>query len=241
MTPILNRHLWLLTGRCNDFVTPTLNSDIRYGDAVPSPAVVEARKLLYLGDKTTDYYVIAAMAALAAAKAVTGEDNSTLFLPGNLRIKPPTIAGGELRPAGPDQPTLLHRPTALPAARRWYVVRLTDELVRISTETGYRAELPFRLAAGVVYIDWPSEIGFRAAFAPDGGVWVVGTQVIICAEPSGYPFPAVAEAIRQSNQLISLMADHGTLAAFHSSQNSLQKVGALTSAVVKWGEIANLA
>ena len=115
---MLNRHLWLLTGRCNDFVTPLLNTGRRYGDAVPSELIVEARKILHLADKTTDYYVIGAMAALVASRHILGGDTSPMFLPHSLHVLAPTISGGELRPAGPQHPTMLHRPKSLPVARR---------------------------------------------------------------------------------------------------------------------------
>jgi hypothetical protein len=76
MEPTLNRHLWLLTGRSEDFATPTLNTRIRYGDALPSKEVLAARALLHLGVTATDYYVIGAMAALTAFRPRAGADTS---------------------------------------------------------------------------------------------------------------------------------------------------------------------
>lgn len=241
MESTLNRHLWLLTGRCDDFVTPALNTRIRYGDAVPSKEVAVARALLHLGVTSTDYYVIGAMAALTAFRPLAGVDTSTLFMPRTLQVAAPSISGGSLRPAGPQHPSMLHRPTKLPAARTWYVTRKSSTLVRIATDTGYDRTVVYRMAAGVVYIDWPEEIGFHAAFAPAGGVWVDGQQVIIRTEPSGYPYSAVAKEIRQSPDLVRLMSEEGTLSPFHSAQSSLQKVGALAAAVVQWGIKANRA
>lgn len=241
MEPTLNRHLWLLTGRSDNFVTPALNTRIRYGDALPSEEVVAARKLLHLDETATDYYVIGAMAALTAFRPLAGVDTSTLFLPRTLQVGAPSISGGDLRPAGPQNPSMLHRPSKLPVARTWYVTWKSDTLARITTDTGYDRTVVYRLAAGVVYIDWPEEIGFHAAFAPAGGVWIDGSQVIIRTEPSGYPYPAVAKEIRQVPELVRLMSEQGTLSAFHSAQSSLQKVGALAAAVVQWGAAANLA
>lgn len=239
MESALNRHLWLLTGRCDDFVATALNTGIRHGDALPSVEVTAARQLLHLHDTTTDYYVIGAMAALTAYRPDAGSDTSLLFLPRNLHIKPPTISGGELRPAGPQHPSMLHRPTALPAVSRWYITKTAADLVSITTDTGFSRTVPFRLASGVVYIDWPEEVGFHAAFAPTVGVWDVGSQVVITTEPSGYPYTAVAKSIKQSLDLVRLMSTEGTLSAFHAAQSSIQKVGALVSAVVQWGAAAN--
>lgn len=240
MEATLNRHLWLLTGRSSDFVTPALNTRIRHGDALPSEEVQAARALLHLGVTSTDYYVIGAMAALTAFRPLAGADTSTLFLPYTLQVAAPSIAGGALRPAGPQHPSTLHRPSKLPAARTWYVTRKSSTLVKITTDTGYNHTVVYRLAAGVVYIDWPEEIGFHAAFAPTGGVWVDGSQVIINTEPSGYPYSAVAKEIRQAPELVRLMAEQGTLSAFHAAQSPIQKVGALVAAVVQWGAAANL-
>lgn len=239
MESTLNRHLWLLTGRCDNFVTSSLNTGIRHGDALPFAEVTLARRLLHLSDTTTDYYVIGAMAALATSRPDAGDDTSVLFLSRNLHIKAPTISGGELRPAGPQHPSMLHRPTALPVARRWYVAKTADDLVSITTDTGFSRTVPFRLASGVVYIDWPEEVGFHAAFAPTGSLWDVGAQVVITTEPSGYPYTAVAKSIKQSLDLIRLMSTEGTLSDFHAAQSSIQKVGALVSAVVQWGAAAN--
>jgi hypothetical protein len=238
MESTLNRHLWLLTGRNANFVTPALNTRIRYGDALPSKEVQAARALLHLGVTATDYYVIGAMAALTAFRPTAGVDTSTLFTPLTLQVAAPSISGGSLRPAGPQHPSMLHRPSSLPAARTWYITRRSSTLVRITTDTGYDRTVVYRLAAGVVYIDWPEEIGFHAAFAPVGG-WVDGQQVIIRTEPSGYPYPAVAKEIRQSPDMVRLMSEEGTLSAFHSAQSSIQKVGALTAAIVQWGIKAN--
>lgn len=241
MEPTLNRHLWFLTGRSGNFVSPSLNTALRYGDAPPSEGVAAARKLLFLGDTSTDYYVIGAMAALMAFRPSAGADTSTLFLPSNLRIAPPTIVGGELRPAGPQHPSMIHRPTQLPVARNWYVTCRPSDVVLITTDAGYSRAVPYRMAAGVVYIDWPEEVGFHAAFAPTGGVWSVGAQVILTTEPSGYPYPTVAKEIRQLPELVRLMSEEGTLTAFHSASSSLHKVGALVAAVVQWGASANRA
>jgi hypothetical protein len=239
MEPTLNRHLWLLTGRTDNFVTPTLNSKLNYEGPPPSAAVLAARSLLHLGDTSTDYYVIGAMAALTAFRPLAGPDTSPLFLPRTLQVAAPSISGGSLRPAGPQHPSMLHRPSRIPAPRVWYVTCKSSTLVRITTDTGYDRTVVYRLAAGVVYIDWPEEIGFHAAFAPTGGVWVDGSQVIIRTEPSGYPYPAVAKQIRQSTELVRLMSEEGTLSAFHAAQSSLQKVGALAAAVVQFGATAN--
>lgn len=235
----LNRHLWLLTGRHNDFVTPALNTGRRYGDAVASDEVRMARELLHLGDKTTDYYVIGAMAALVSFRPAAGPDTSTLFRPMGLHVKAPSISGGSIRPSSIQHPSLLHRPTSLPVARRWYITRTAEGRATITTDTGYSKEVPYRFAAGVVYVEWPEEVGFRAGFAPSSGTWEDGSQVIISTEPSGYPYKFVADTIKNSIHMVRLMSTQGTLSEFHAAQSSIQKVGALTAAVVQWGAAAN--
>jgi hypothetical protein len=234
MDTSLNRHLWLLTGRHSDFVNPELNTGVSYGDLVPSEEVAAARATLHLGDRTTDYYVIGAMAALRVFRPSAGPDTTSMFLPHSLHIRPPSIAGGTIQPMDKQQPSLLYRPADLPVARRWYVTRVSGDVVRITTDTGYMKDVPYRMAASVVYPEWPEEIGFSAAFAPTGGNWQDGSQVIISTEPSGYPYSAVARTIKNSIHLIRLMATEGTLADFHAARSSIQKVGALTAAVVQW-------
>lgn len=235
METSLNRHLWLLTGRHNDFVNPDLNTGRYYGDVIPTPEIAAARAALCLGDRTTDYYVVGAMAALVSFRPAAGPNTSSMFLPHSLHIRPPSIAGGTVRPMNQQQPSLLYRPKDLPVARRWYVTRIAAGTVRITTDTGYLKDVPYRLAASVVYPEWPEDIGFAAAFAPAGGVWVDGSQVIISTEPSGYPYGAVAQSIKNSIDLIRLMSTEGTLAEFHAARSSIQKVGALAAAIVQWG------
>ncbi len=235
----LNRHLWHLTGRFNDFVTPALNTGRSYGDAVPSEDVVIARKLLRLDDTTTDYYIIGAMASLISFRPQAGADTSALFRHRTLSIIPTSVMGADVHPPGAQPPSFLHRPTALPAAHRWYVTKTGSDKLEISTDHGYRQEVPFRFVNGIVYLDWPSEVGFDAAFAPAAGVWDIGSQVIFNVAPSGYPYKFVADAAKESFQLVRFMSTQGTLTAFHSAQSSLQKVGALAAAVVQWSVTAN--
>lgn len=235
MTPRLHRYLWLLTGRCADFVSPALNTGIRYDVVRPDPDVAAARALLCLGDTATDYYVIGAMAALHAARsALRGitDEESVMFLPQSLSVRAPRIANGELRMASARYPTMLHRPTTIPAARTWFVSWDSPAEVRISTDTGVSVRAPYRHVGDTVYIDWPPELGFHAAFAPTGNVWAAGSSVVILTEPSGYPYAAVVEKIKQSNELVRMMAAEGTLSAFAASQQSLQKVGAFAATVV---------
>jgi hypothetical protein len=237
MNTVLNRHLWLLTGRHNDFVNPELNTGRRYDDVVPSDEILTARRVLHLNDRTTDYYVIGAMAALVAFRPDAGPDASSMFMAHSLHVRPPTIAGGKIKPSSNQHPSLLYRPSSLPVSRRWYVSYLSGDLLRITADTGYTQEAPYREAAGVVYPEWPAEIGFTAAFAPDSP-WGEGSQVVISTEPSGYPYPSVARDIKNSIHLVRLMSKEGTLSEFHAAQSAIQKVGALAAAVVQWNASA---
>ena len=229
----INRHLWLLTGRSSDFVAEALNTGLSYGGGSPSTEVVIAREMLRLGDTTTDYYVVGAMAALQAAGSPAGGDVSTVFLPGALRIKPPTVAGGELRPASSLPPSLIHRPTSLPAGRVWTVSCVDAATSLVSDDAGYSALVPTRFSSGVVYPEWPAYVGFHAAVAPDGGVWEPGSSFTIVTEPSGYPYAAVAASAASSHPLANLLSSEGELSAFHTAPSSIQRVGALVAAVVK--------
>ncbi len=233
--PRLHLYLWLLTGRCDDFVAPALNTGLRYGAASRDPETEQARKMLHLTDTSTDYYVIGAMAALYAARsALRGmrDEETVMFLPGSLRLRAPSVSGGEFRLAGPRYPTMLHRPRSLPAARTWYVTYLNSLEVTITNDAGYSSRADYAHVNDTVYVKWPAETGFHAAFAPTGNVWTTGSRIVIRAEPSGYPYAAVAESIRQSNSLIRVMSAEGTLTAFVSAVDPLQQVGALVAAIV---------
>lgn len=227
-----SKHLWLLTGRANDFVNHELNYGISYSETGSDPVINEARTLLHLHYRSSDYYVIAAMASLLAYRRDDSSIRSSIFLPYSLTVAPPEVIGGRAVPANNAAPCLLHRPSSIPAPRRWVISYLDAASIKVETDIGTSIIIPYRFSAGVLYPEWPQSLGFEVAFATDSETWGAGSEIVMTTEPSGYPFEFVGQQINQTASLVRLMANAGTLSHFLAAASPVLKVGAFCSAIV---------
>lgn len=229
-----NLTLWLLTGRADKFVSPHLNTFVRYPTLSPSQDIVEARRFLRLDVTTTDFYVLGAMAAAYASMPALRElpdDNLAVFSRNLLQIGAPSVTGATVAPLdGVSWPSLRNRTSGASAWTALTVTRVGDKAL-ITSDSDIDVLSDYRQASTGIVVEKLAEYGIRASFDVTGG-WSEGADFTVTVPPSFYPFHAVASGISERGDLLHLMSRCGTMEAFASSTNPVLKVGALSCAVI---------
>lgn len=229
-----NLNLWLLTGRADGYVAPHLNTYVTYPTAAPTPAIVEARRFLKLDTRTTDFYVLGAMAAAYASMPALRElpdDNLAVFSRDLLRIPAPYVTGATLIPLdGISWPSVANHPRGVQAFTSVTFRRSGNRAV-IESNDGTTSYSDFTTTDKGVIIHKAAELGIRAAFAISGG-WQEGATFTVVVPPSRYPYAAFAAELLERGALIRFMSASGTMEAFASSSNPVLRVGALASAIM---------
>lgn len=227
-----NMHLWLLTGRSDDFVNPALNSSVSYHTADPPAEVVAARKLLRLDYKASDFYVMGALAAaLATPTRRLPVDANSAFLPG-MGLPPYLhVVGGTLTALDAHNAPVVRGDVAgMRGFTQVYVRKLSGDRVSITTDSDFSTEVRGKMIGDTLYIPELRDFGIDANIRPT--TWAEGSTVTISVPQTNYPAAMLAADIRDDTQAISLMLDTDTLEAFVSTPRPLYKVGALASAIM---------
>ena len=231
ITTRTNLHLWLLTGRCEDFRNVGLNSGIRYRSSPPPVEVVAARELLRLNDTASDFYVLGAMAAVtASAPFLRGlpADSGLVFSEDLVQLPSVAVVGAAVLPdassafdgsiAGRDGFTELR-------------VTKHGSAVIIQRDSGSSTFEDFSLIGGMLTIPALRNHGVSAKFSVGG--WSDGQYFTIKLAQTGYPYDKFAAAVADSSQMAHLMLEEGTMETFASAARPIHKVGALACAVMR--------
>lgn len=233
-----NLHLWLLTGRSNDFFNPSLNTGVVYSTGSTPPEVQVARKLLELDSRTTDFHVLAVLAATKMSTAfirTLPHENDAVFVPGLLTLPPVTSSRPMLNPDAHSLPSIDGGRAGRDGFSRLTVRGIGSGQIEAATDRGHSTTLPCNVSPeGDSYrLSVPGlvDFGVRAHFlVPE---WEQGSELSIQFSPTRYPFKKVAESILQDGNAKRLMTHEGTLAAFAETSNAAVKVGVMGLAIIR--------
>ena len=234
-----NLYLWLLTGRSNDFFNSALNTGIVYSVSDTPPEVKEVRELLKLGETTTDFHVLAALAAARMSTAfvrILPYEQDMVFINGFLGLPGISSSHTLLPSSGHSWPSI---DGGFAGAHNFTQVTFTDlgsGKAVVSTNGDYSGFTDYVLAeedGGTFRLSFAAapDLGIRAHFQVDA--WNPGDEVAVNLSPTRYPFRAVATALNQSGVAKRLMNAEGTIQAFAESSNPARRVGMGALAIMR--------
>lgn len=234
-----NLHLWLLTGRANDFHNETLNTGVVYSVSATPDEVVEARRLLKLDETASDFHVLAVLAASRISTSLIRtlpHEHDAVFVNRFLRLP----SNGATYPMLPADDRSWPRIDGSRAGRdgftRLTVRSLGGGVAEITTDNGGSDKTsysvtPYEEGGYRLSIGKAVEYGIHAHFAVPS--WAEGSEVTVRFSPTRYPFGAVAKVIRDNSVARRLMTSEGVAQAFAETENSATKVGLLGLAIIR--------
>ena len=256
----LNNLTWLLTGRSSGFLYQFLNTDVTI-PVVDDKRVKQARKLLKLDVKGTDFFVYGAIASIYSSlyyARYLDIEHQAAFIPGFI---PFTYNGkhvyelsdvGELVYVGGYPQTVQYSnewsilpyydDNSLSVVRNVFdwdepydAIRLTKEDNGVNA-TKYWLGTPGKSLFVTVEPDADDSLavdltGF-AGLRARFDTKNKAPLTFVNASPVHYPYDVVRSIIVDDTQMISLMSDMGTLPAFHEATSGITSVGALAAAIV---------
>jgi hypothetical protein len=256
----LNNLTWLLTGRSAGYVCPLLNTYVTV-PLVDDPRVTQARQLLKLDVKGTDFFTYGALASIYSSLYYTrylDVEQQAAFVPS---IIPVTYSGvdvyqrldGELVYVGGS-------PQAVARSNAWEMLPYYDasslsvirnkinwedphDSVKLDFETVFEQLTTTKYWRGVagksVTLDVvPDDDGVvRVDLMEFAGIRAafqvdLPTHSFVNTPPVHYPYDEVRDKVLNETKLLQLMNDMGTLAAFHEATSGITSIGALASAIV---------
>lgn len=226
-----NMHLWLLTGRSNDFTNQALNSSVRYDTSAPPAEVTALRQLLRLDYKNSDFYVIGAyLASLMVAGSRLPHAPNTLFASGVLTPLPFYSQGGSLLPMGGSElPGIDGARAGLDGFTAVTVTRSSDTGARITTDNGRTVYDVFSMVGNAVFVSALEQFGIRALLLPDS--WVINASMTVVVPQTQYPYELFAGKLYDNNDAVALTSQTGFIDAF-ASGSAAHKVGAVAQAIM---------
>ena len=234
-----NLHLWLLTGRSDDFFNDSLNAGIRYSISDTPPEVLALRKLLKLDVKTTDFFVLS---ALAASKISTSfirtlpHENDAVFVKGLLRLPLVSTSHPMLKPDDHSWPSI----NGARAGRDGFTSLVVESLgggdATITTSNGATEPTTYNLTPSEdgdyrLYVEKIDAYGVNAQFLVSA--WEIGDKVTVSFSPTKYPFAKMAAAILNSGEARALLNSEGTMQAFAETSDAAVKVGLMSIAIIR--------
>lgn len=229
-----NLHLWLLTGRCDGFVNPLLNSSINYMSEAEDVAVSAARQFLRLHNSKTDFYVIGAMAAAAASVPslrLLPDDRNLVFAEDMTALDGARVSGAVASPADNRNWNMVDGKVA---GKEGFTsvtcTKISSDTVSLSRDDGFQSTEYYRMSDGKVIISNMEAHGVHAHFQV--GTWAVGQSFTVTTPPERYPYRDFSTQIPDQPGLVQLMLEEGTMESFVSSVSPLHKVGALVAAIM---------
>lgn len=255
----LNNLTWLLTGRSYGFTYPLLNTNVAI-PMVDDNRVQQARKLMRLDVRDTDFFVYGALASIYSSlyyARYLDVEHQAAFVPG---VIPVTYSSAHVHEFANGELVYLNGvPKPVLYSNEWNILPYYDEHSLSVIRNIFDWSDPYdsirleKVDAGVtatkcwlgtsgkstfvlvepdaddsLAIDLTGFAGLRARFA-------IGNKApitFVSAPPVHYPYSDVRSLIVEDSKLISLMADMGTLPAFHEATSDITSVGALAAAIV---------
>ncbi len=233
ITTKTNLHLWLLTGRCEDFVNAALNSGIRYLGSSPPPEVVVARDILKLSDTRSDFYVLGALAAASVSAPFLRripDDNGLAFAGDLLRLPAAVVTGATAVSSNAASWPVFDGSVAGRDGFTEVQVTKHGESVIVRCDNGAIKFAEYTISENSISVQALEAFGIHARFVVGG--WSDGQSFTIKLPQTGYPYGKLAGLIAESSQAIQLMLETGTMEAFASAVRPIHKVGALVCAIM---------
>jgi hypothetical protein len=233
-----NLYLWLLTGRSGDFFNEALNSGVAYS-ASDTPAEVKAmRQLLKLEETSTDFFVLA---ALAAARMSTSflrtlpHEHDAVFVRGFLALPSISTSRPMLPPDDRSWPSIDGGRAGRDGFTQVVIRSAGGGKASITTNAGGTDATACVVVPDTggyrLSIEKAAEYGIRAHFLVPS--WDPEDEVVVRFSPTRYPFADVAATIGGNSTARQLMTSEGVMAAFSETENPATKVGLLSLAIMR--------
>lgn len=256
----LNNLIWLLTGRSSGFIYPLLNTNVTI-PVVDDKRVRQARKLLRLDVKGTDFFVYGALASIYSSlyyARYLDVEHQAAFVPG---VIPVTYSGKHVYQLSSGGELIYSNgvPQPVQYSNEWSILPYYDEnslsvvrnifdltepydAIRLESATNGTTATKYWLgtSGGSIFVPGgPDEDGSLAIdLTGFAGLRArfdrtnKGPVTFVSAPPVHYPYDAIRSSVTDETNMISLMTDMGTLPAFHEATSSATSIGALAAAIV---------
>jgi hypothetical protein len=232
--PTYHLHLWLLTGRRDDFSTPLFNSWLKFWFPEETTETGHARDVLRLrkADAEDDFYVLGALAAAMAVLPALRKfpaPSVPLFPPHLLQLPRGYASVPMLPPDGQRWPSLSGERAGI---ENWRTLTITKSgnVARLSRD-GVLAE-----AAWFSYVNGALSVPAAAAYGVDARFsvpsWADGDKVVISLAPGPYPYENFAERMEQDPRILALLQITGNAGAFAASDSAVERVGLVAASVM---------
>ena len=232
-----NLHLWLLTGRCNDFFNGTLNTGVRYEVRDTPDEVLEARRILRLDNTLSDFFVTNAMAAVCMSPPMLRTlpaDNSSMFEPRVLRLPAASSSHEMLAPDSLSWPSVDGAAAGMEGFTAVAFQKSGAEVL-LTTDAGYSGTTGWSSVSeseGLrLVFDRAEEFGIRAHFR--AATWDDDDFVRVTMAPTRYPFEKFADEAASSSPVLRLMTAESTMGVFSSTPSHALRVGMVALAVMR--------
>lgn len=219
----MNEIIHLVTNRSGDFHHPSLASVVGYKPHKEPADEASLRAFLQLKKTDTDYYVIGALAAVYAFPALVREFNEKgrTFDLSAWRKDDDVFYPGQLVNSRSHAFNVHRIPTEFPVEIEWRLSYLDSAtmLVQVGSQ---RYNVPVRVAAGILYAEWPAELGIQGAIELDAG-WGSSTVMTMRHIPTGFPYEELARQLANREDARRLLTERGYMPYFYSAQSHIEK------------------
>jgi hypothetical protein len=218
-----NSIIHLVTNRSGDFHHPSLGAVRGYTPHRETDDETTLRTFLQLRDTSTDYYVIGAIASVYAFPDLVREykESSRTFDLTSWRKDEDGFYPGKFVNTRRDAFNVHRVAQEFPVEMEWLLSYLDAQtlLVRLGST---RYNVPVREAGGILYAEWPEELGIKGAIELSGS-WDASTFMTLIHTPGGFPYTVLAEKLRHRDDARRLMTDRGYMSHFYAAQSAIEK------------------
>lgn len=231
---MINRIIHLVTNRSGDFHHLSLASVADYEPHTEPKYEKSLREFLRLNDTDTDYYVVAAISSIYAFPELYhefGEQQRTFDLS---QWRSDDDAGYPSQFVNTREDAFnLHRvPTEFPVAMQWDLSFLDSATLLIKLATR-RFNVTAREANGILYVEWPEELGIQGAIDLNGQSWSSGFKMTVLHTPTGFPYTELVRQLDNREDARRILTDRGYMDNYYSAQSDIEKC-ALTYTALAW-------
>lgn len=246
---LLGYHLWLLTGKAWYGQSQLMSTPYYPDDAKTPDNVVYARRVLGLQDARADVPVLGAYSAVLASSMLLGNipgDSGHLFTRGILRVATPVFSAYRVdgddqipltvQPMAPDSDhpfSFRFHPTTPTTATRIEIAYVNDAQAALRIG-GVETRIKSSKSLFMVTFDFPETIQHASRFAfDDSSVWSAGAVIQIDLTPQRYPYGPLSDALRQDNNIRTLLGETQMTEPFYSAPTPVHTIGALAAAIMR--------
>ena len=221
---MINRALYALANRSQDFVTPRFNYQGGPFPSVLSSELLALRQKLFLEVTDTDYYLQMFLALLAGYPDVTREfpDPVTTYNSSDFKPAGSTVAGGSwVLPASGLAPVLDPPVVTLPVPRTYQLISQGGTQAEgRCVETGWRE--PFAVISAPIpgqgfslTVEWPESWPFRGTLITPS--WQLGSALWLQVNPSRFPWALWNNIAGNDPTFLNLLTPNNLLGAWYGA------------------------